>query len=235
MAALSTSAVFTILYVNNELTGQRGIEQVRPSKSALVYIASVENTFTSAYTVTSVLSFILTWLATVVLMHHYSQKLGRAKYWIMVSIPLIYFLSQFESVFIDVFAPLRISDPITFGIVHTLIFSAIKPAGGLLFGIAFWSVSRSLTNNIVKGYMTISAVGMTLLFSSNQPLGLTLLPYPAFGLTTICFMGLSSYLIFLGIYSSAISVSEDSNLRRSIRKIALKESHLLDSIAWNKR
>jgi Tfp pilus assembly PilM family ATPase len=34
----------------------------------------------------------------------------------------------------------------------------------------------------------------------------------------------------LGIYSSAISVSEDSKLRQSIRNFAIKDSRLLDSI-----
>ena len=43
-------------------------------------------------------------------------------------------------------------------------------------------------------------------------------------------MGLSSYLVLVDIYSSAISVSEDSKLRQSIRKLVLKETKLLDSI-----
>jgi hypothetical protein len=34
----------------------------------------------------------------------------------------------------------------------------------------------------------------------------------------------------MGIYSSAISVSQDVKLRQSIRKFAMKESRLLDSI-----
>ena len=54
--------------------------------------------------------------------------------------------------------------------------------------------------------------------------------YPPFGLVTISFMGLASYLILVGIYAAAISVSEDTKLRQSIRKIAVKESSLLDSI-----
>ena len=39
-----------------------------------------------------------------------------------------------------------------------------------------------------------------------------------------------SYLLLIGVYSSSISVAEDSNLRRSIRSFAMKESKLLDSI-----
>jgi hypothetical protein len=78
--------------------------------------------------------------------------------------------------------------------------------------------------------MMISAYGMMLLFTVNQPTGLTLIPYPPFGLTSICFMVLATYLVFLGVYSSATSVSEDSRLRQTIRKIALRESQFLDAI-----
>ncbi len=37
-------------------------------------------------------------------------------------------------------------------------------------------------------------------------------------------------MMLVGIYSSAISVAEDSNLRKSIRDFALSQSRLLDSI-----
>jgi adenylylsulfate kinase-like enzyme len=43
-------------------------------------------------------------------------------------------------------------------------------------------------------------------------------------------MVLASYLVTLGVYSSATSVSEDSRLRQTIRKIALRESQFLDVI-----
>ena len=46
----------------------------------------------------------------------------------------------------------------------------------------------------------------------------------------VIIIGLSSYLILVGVYSSAISVSEDIKIRQTIRKFALKESKLLDSI-----
>jgi hypothetical protein len=42
-------------------------------------------------------------------------------------------------------------------------------------------------------------------------------------------IGLSSYLILVGIYGSAISVSEDSMLRKSIRKLVIKEAELVDT------
>jgi len=225
---ISINAGFTVLYVTDELTGKS--TNIQSELTPLAPYSSVYNVFNSGYAITSVMSFILTWIATVLLLHSYSKRVGRAKYWILVSIPLVYFLSQFQPLFLDVLTPFRLSEPVLFGVVYTLFFSATVPAGGILFGIAFWSVARNMGRNKVKQYMMISAYGMMLLFSSNQAAGLVLAHYPPFGLVTVAFFGLASYLIFLGIYSSAISVAEDSTLRQSIRRFAIKESKLLDSI-----
>ena len=54
--------------------------------------------------------------------------------------------------------------------------------------------------------------------------------YPPYGLATMSFYGLSSFLILLGLYASAFSVSEDVELRKSIRKSTLRESKFLDSM-----
>jgi hypothetical protein len=225
---ISINAVFGLVYMTNELIGKPAI--VQPFLTPVASYGSGFDIFNSGYVITSVMSFILTWIATVLLLHSYSKKLGRAKYWILVSIPLLYFLSQFQLVFLNVFEALRVSEPILYGVVYTLFFSATISSGGVLFGIAFWSVARNIIRDEVKRYMMISAYGMMLLFSSNQLTGLVLTPYPPFGLTAVSFFGLASYLILIGIYSSAITVSEDSKLRYSIRNFARKESRLLDSI-----
>jgi hypothetical protein len=230
MGVLSASGVFTILYINDALSGQRDIEYIRPLRSPIAIVASVENEFSSSYVVSSIAAFILTWLATILLLNHYSKKLGIIRYWLLVLIPLIYFLSQFESVFLNIFVSLRKLDPILFGVMYTLIFSATKPIGGILFGIAFWSVSRNIESKVVRNYLIISAYGMILLFTANQPVGLTLIPYPPFGLVTISFLGLASYLLFIGIFSTSMSVALDTNLRTIIRKSTLDESKFVETI-----
>ena len=230
MALLSVSGIFTILYVNNALSGQRGIDYIEPLRSPLAIVASVENVFSSSYFMSTVAGFIFTWFATILLLHHYSRKLGSIKYWIIVLIPLVYFLSQFQGVVLDVFAPLRAIDPILFGVTYTLIFSATKSVGGILFGIAFWSVARNIQNKVVKNYLVISTYGMDLLFTANQPIGLTLIPYPPFGLATVSFLGLSAYLVFIGIYSASLSVALDSRQRSIIKKTALDETKFVQDI-----
>jgi hypothetical protein len=105
-----------------------------------------------------------------------------------------------------------------------------KPIGGILFGIVFWSVARRVRHDTIKDYLMVSAYGIILLFTSNQATDLIIALYPPFGLVTVSFMGLSSYMLLIGIYSSAISISQDSKLRQSIRTLAMWESNLLDSI-----
>ncbi len=230
MMMICISALFALVYVTNQFTYSFSGPLVRPALTPVANYHSAYDLFNGGYVLTSVMAFILTWIATVLLLHSHSRKLGRAKYWTLVTIPLVYFLSQFQLAIVDVFTPFRISDPILFGIVTTLFFNATIPVGGALFGIAFWSVARSINRSAVKQYMMISAYGMMLLFSSNQAVGLTLIPYPPFGVITISFFGLASFLVFVGIYSSAVSVAQDSKLRKSIRGFAVEEARLLDSI-----
>ena len=142
----------------------------------------------------------------------------------------IFFKSVSTSISVP-FGDLRLEDPVLFGIVYNLIYTIVEPAGGILFGIAFWTVAKNISNPTVKKYMLISAFGIMLLFTANQPTFLILAPYPPFGLVTISYMGLASYLFYLGIYSASVSISEDSKLRQSIQKAAIKEStQFLDSI-----
>jgi hypothetical protein len=113
----------------------------------------------------------------------------------------------------------------------TLLFTLSKPVGGILFGIAFFALARNFRQNTaLRNYLIISALGFVLLYVSNQASVLVITPFPAFGAPTIAFMALASYFILLGIYSSAISISEDARLRRILRRTALDESKLLDSV-----
>jgi hypothetical protein len=55
-------------------------------------------------------------------------------------------------------------------------------------------------------------------------------PYPPFAVICVASVGLSSYVVLIGLYYSAVSIAADTNLRVNIRKSALDKSKLLDSI-----
>jgi len=50
------------------------------------------------------------------------------------------------------------------------------------------------------------------------------------GLVSTTFIGLSTYLIYVGLYSSPVTFSQDLTLRKTIRKSVMEQSKLLDSI-----
>ncbi len=148
-----------------------------------------------------------------------------------MSLPLVYFLSQFPSFFLNLFASMLSSDPTFYSILLSVIFTLSKASGGILFGCAFWIMAKNTAQGtVVRDYLIIAAIGFVLLFVSDQAVVLLTVPYPPLGLASVSFMGISSYLILTGIYSSAIYISQDSKLRHSIRSIAKRESRLLDSI-----
>jgi len=185
----------------------------------------------TAYTTTTIASFIVTWLATLGLLKNYVQRMAKITYWIALILPLAYFVSQFLVLSLGLLSPLLISSPVFYGMLFTIIFTLSKPIGGVIFAIGFWLIARNIhKDNVVRRYLIISAYGFLLLFTANQAIVLTFTYYPPFGLATISFVGLSSFLVLLGIYSSAISISQDANLRRDIRRLAIRESKLLDII-----
>ena len=182
----------------------------------------------SLYIDTSILGFILMWSATAILLRSYSQKLGKAKYWFLVSIPLVFFISQFLTLFSNQVASTLSLYPALF----TLLFVFSKPLGGILFGAAFYSIGRGGTShggNFVRDYMTFAAYGVVLFFVSSQNT-VAQPTYPPFGVIAASFVGLSAYMMFLGLYSSAICVSQDVKLRHSIRRSAMEEVKFLKNI-----
>jgi hypothetical protein len=209
-------------------------DEVRPRvmmRAPAIDINTLNSTLNFAYIITTITSFIITWSATIGLLKNYTHKLGKFAYWTALIVPLAYFLSQFLVLSLGLLGPLLISNPIFFGLLFTIIFALSKPIGGIIFAIGFWLIAKNIQkDNVVRSFLIVSAYGFLLLFTSNQAMLLTFTQYPPFGLVTISFVGLSSYLLLVGIYSSAISISQDANFRREIRHQAIKESKLLHSI-----
>ena len=179
----------------------------------------------SVYTYLNMISFGLLILATAILLFYYSNKIGRVKFWVIILLPLVYFISSsIEN--LKIYTPTTDSEWFSW-----YLFSSLNStAGGILFGIAFWTIGKTLRqNSAVREYLKFAAFGFVLLFISSQasPSGA---PYPPYGIITMTFLPLSSYMIFLGLYSTAISISQDNQLRRSIKKVAAENQNLLGSI-----
>jgi hypothetical protein len=181
----------------------------------------------SAFKYSAIASFVLLWIGSVLLIRqYYYQRFGRKIYWIIVSAPLVYLITYFLTE--PLFTLAEADQTLTF--YYFIFFSFWNVAGGIIFGAAFLRVARSVKRgSAVKDYMFIAGCGLILLFVSGSA---TVIhnPYPPFGFATTAFIGLSSYMLLFGLYSSAVSISQDIRLRLSIRRSAFEESKLLDRI-----
>ena len=102
-----------------------------------------------------------------------------------------------------------------------------------MFGVTFITIARKIDNQGIKGYMTLTAYGFVLLYISGQ-ITLAAASYPPFGIATLSFLGLSSYLLLIGLYATAISLSQHAQLRKSIRNsIDEQHSRLIDGIGMS--
>ena len=106
----------------------------------------------------------------------------------------------------------------------------IKIAGAFFFGIGFCYMARRIQQKSLKSFLNISAYGLILLVVTNQAIVLLNTLFPPLGLMTACFVGLSSFLLLVGTYSAAVSVSNDVKIRKVIRNSIEKESELIGDI-----
>jgi hypothetical protein len=174
--------------------------------------------------------FLLLWVGTALLLHPYSYKFGRIKFWLIVPIPIAFFVVQY-AVISPLLAATSSGTPNSVTSTIEQILGNVAPglAGGILFGVPFWIFARTMSSLAMRNYVIIAAWGLVLLQITTTA-GVPHAPFPPFGFPSVLLTGLSCYLIFIGLYSSAISVSENSSLRSLVRKSALEQSKLLFSI-----
>lgn len=209
----------------------------RPSETRVFLAGSMDiskgrfNVLDDLYFVSYLISFITAWIATATLLHHYSHQIGKTKYWLIASVPLILFAAQFIPSSASTLFPSLELDPFLIATMVTIIATLSKPVAGLMLGIGFWTMARSANkNSTVRGYLVFTGFGFFLLFSSNQAILMSIAPYPPFGIATITAMGLAAYLVVIGLYTSTVSMSQDSELRRYIRRLARSQTRLFDSM-----
>jgi hypothetical protein len=184
---------------------------------------SIQAFFNNIFPILSILSFVFSWIASSIMLKEYSNRVGGIiKYWTIVSIPLILYISQFFVQFNSQIIFELTSNITSFSITLTMIFIFSKLMGGLLFGIPFWIIAKTIRSSAIKTSMTIAGFGFVFLFLTNQANGMVVTPYPPFGIITSLFFGFSSFLLMIGFYCSAIYISENRDIRKLIRNDILK-------------
>jgi hypothetical protein len=189
-------------------------------------IATLGSQINIIYQIAGGVAYALTWIGTVKLLYPHIKKLGKTKFWIIMGAAMVYYLVSFPLFVLGYFTPSENVDAMT----NILIFSVASIFTGVVFGAAFLSVARTLRKDTaLRNHMIMAAYGFVLFYIAGSATAAQA-AYPPYGLASVSLTGLSCYLIYSGLYTSAAIVSQDTTLRQSIRRSVTDQSRLLDSI-----
>ena len=167
-------------------------------------------------------------------LRYFKDQIGRATFWTIIILPPVLFLT-------GVFGPQFLKSTgseFVYMESQFLIFRVIGTAGWVaadfVIAYAFILVAKTLgrqitsSRNKIINYLIIAALA-TILISPTTNNWITNNSYPPFGAIQRAFLVLASFLFSIGIYSVALSVAQDSELRHLARKY-VKEYALLDTL-----
>lgn len=182
--------------------------------------------------ITMIISFGLMWFATLNILFKHMRKTNKYLA-VLMFVPFVFYLSQFLIYSNPVIVDLITSNPYLYGVYLNLVIDSTKLVGSIIFGIVFIILAIKIPKTYqTRNYLILTAFGLIFLFMSNQAILLVTLPFPPFGLALVSTLGLATNLVFVGIYLSARSIAENSQLRNIIRESASQyDLHILDNIS----
>jgi len=180
--------------------------------------------FFSFYRYIDYSSFLLVLIASAILLYHYSKKTSNPKIVLIIALPVLGYTSSILDALHILSAD---TNPDLF--FYYIYISLVSASVGILFAFSFWVVSKKLPESPVKTFLKITAYGFVLLYFSNN-ISVTIAAYPPFGVNSLSLLSLSSYFVLFGLYSSALSLSQDLTLRQHLRSLAKNDNNLLSSI-----
>lgn len=228
-SALFVLMVFSISYFSvnpSELT-----LKIKPAGIgyAIVMRAIVLNVFQTWFSISYILCIISISVISFFVLRDYI-KMNPVLYFALFSLPVFYVLFKYIPPAMSMVITIIMKDPIFYGTLYTLFFSGTGPLTGFLFFLPMWLFAAKLRNPEIKRFIWLTSFGMLLFFTANQQPPLQNKLFPPFGLLSASITGLSVYLIFLGITSTAKYLSNVSAYRELISK-KLREDKIFRSIA----
>ena len=160
------------------------------------------------------IAFVFRWIASTILLRNSYQKIGKLSlfFWIILSLPLILYLVGKMPGFFSGESLSGVDEPYRY--FFRILFRTGTIAGNILFGLAFFMVARKMASSKLRDYLILTGIGDTIVGIALSTSALE----PTYGVAGHSLVLLSSYLFSIGFYLSAISLSQDSSLRKSIKK-----------------
>jgi hypothetical protein len=208
-----------VIFSESEVLFDPGFEE----GSAVSFVLSLLYYFQTTF-------ILLLWGGTVLLLYHNFKRIGRLRFWVLTTLPIV----SFMSILISFYQELAPTSPVTEALssnfmIPILILNYSALAVGIVFGLSFILIGRFLKHGVhSRDYMVIAGLGFVIFIWSN---GATIIQaaYPPYGIATVSAMPLSLFMILNGLSYSAVSVAQDATLRTLIRK-NVNDMKFLESI-----
>ena len=106
---LLINVIFTLLYVNELLLSDSS--DVKPRGNTFTPYANPNSLLVYGFQVSSIMSYLAMWGATVAVLYNNAKRLGRVRFWFLVCMPLLYYVIQFQPALLQMLSSYRLSDP----------------------------------------------------------------------------------------------------------------------------
>jgi hypothetical protein len=215
--AIAVQLIIAFCYLELNLYSKPGIITPDRNPWASYFYTNLQNKLSLSYEISEAMSFIIIWISSILLTKQYAQKIGKVKYSITLSIPMIYFLVQYSPLLLEqigTLSSLLMAEGSFFLYFYNFVLNTVNIGTGLLFGISFYILSRSLVYNNLKYYLVICGTAIMIIFSSGISTILILAPYPAWAIVSLSFILPASFLLLIGLDSATYYIASDTLIRR---------------------
>ncbi len=158
--------------------------------------------------------FVFRWGASTLLLRNFYQRMAKLplSFWIVLSLPVVLYLVGKMPGFFAGESLQGVDEQYRY--FFRLLFRIGTIGGNILFGLAFFIVARKLSAGKLRDYLTIAGIGDTIIGIALSTSAVQV----TYGAAAHSLVLLSSFLFCLGLYVSAVAVSQDNSLRKSIKK-----------------
>jgi hypothetical protein len=202
-----------------------------------------QNNIAIMYDISFIISFLLAWILTVFMLKQYSRRIGKYKFWLLVSLPLIFYMLRYEGIILNYFAANEFAIPSMIGSVYSSIGVAFFNAfinsniqtSGIFFGFSFLTILFKLKDIQLRNDMIITIIGMIILFGSRDFYSIFLNSFPPSGIITISFMPIGSFMLLIGLISFLKLATRDKQFYMDIITKLENDTLLLKNILLSEK
>jgi hypothetical protein len=202
-----------------------------------------QNNIAIMYDISFIISFLLAWILTVFMLKQYSRRIGKYKFWILVSLPLIFYLLRYEGIIFSYFNVNELPISSTIGSIYSTIGAAFFNAfinsniqtSGIFFGFSFLAILLKLKDYQLRNDMIITIIGMIILFGSRDFYAIFLNSFPPSGIITLSFMPIGSFMLLIGLISFLKLAARDKQLYADIIMKLENDTLLLKNILLSEK